>query len=146
MYLVSFVLFILFSLILSFYDIKKLHVPLFVLIISTVSSFVFNLFLSCSLRNEFIISSFFLCIQFVSVYFISRKKLGLADVIYAFNCGLYLSFVQIYIALAISICSAFVFLLLKRKNKFLPFIPFMFAGTFFTVLYSLLSKRELLFL
>ncbi len=146
MYLISFSLYILFSLILTVCDIKKLHVPLFVLIISAASSFVLNLFLSRSLRNEFLFSSFFLFVQFLSVYFISRKRLGPADMIYAFNCGLYLSFVQTYIALTISICSAFIFLVLKRKNKFLPFIPFMFAGTFSTVLYSLLSKRELLLL
>ena len=66
---------------------------------------------------------------FLLVFFISGKKLGLADVWYSALIGLVLGPLWWYAAMCCACVTGIIYLLISKQRKF-PFIPFMALGSF----------------
>jgi prepilin signal peptidase PulO-like enzyme (type II secretory pathway) len=86
------------------------------------------------------ISGLFLGIGvFLLVFFISGKKLGLADVWYAGLVGMVLGPLWWYPAIFLS-CMFGLFGMLLLRLRSIPFIPFMAAGSIFTLFLYMLRE------
>ena len=135
-------LIILFSLIFSFFDIKKRRISIPLLALCYAASLIF-LFFAAGVEN--LISSLITSALAFSAYFIlwllSRKKFGFGDVLYSALCGLFIpNPLYIWVFMLASVLLALLFLLglwifglifkssqkEREPEKFrLPYIPFM---------------------
>ena len=131
--------FLLFSIFISYLDIKQGSVMRIYFLIAFIIIFLQKIFF---LQSENLIPSFFALftglILFGLAYFISKKKLGLADVWYsgliAFVFGIRLWYNAIIIACLLGLF----FILFFRKQK-IPFIPFMTIGSIILTIFYQIS-------
>lgn len=129
--------FILFSIVLCYFDIKYRHIPLTILLFENVFLIFENIFI---IKDFTFLFSSLLALIFFMLIKISVKKIGMGDVYFSFTCGLMLDFVKFSVSMIISsFLGIFIFLLLNfnlRKNFRLPFIPCMFFGVLCLLLYK----------
>lgn len=142
----------------SIYDIKKMRIPLYYVLAGFfimagfyVYCFKFKIppfFVNC------IAGSFLSALLMIAARFITEGGLGWGDVIFSAFAGLYLSIPYCFIAAGISALCGLIFYLLTSgiKKRFsekgtlikvrfsLPYIPFITAGTFLTVLVLFLNR------
>jgi len=123
------ILFIIFSAAISAADIKTGKVPRIAFILAFPVFFALTLLADDQLP---LWKPFAGCltglIVFLLVYFISGKKLGLADVWYSSLVGLILGPWWWYAAMG-SACAAGIIYILILKQRRIPFIPFMALGS-----------------
>ena len=139
-------LFIIFSIPICIYDIRTMHIPLWLLVVGgcVMPAFAAGMAFVTGQYQSLIISACGAILLF-SLFFIARlvshQKMGWGDVIYASLCG-FVSGVPGCCYAAVISCVlgglAFGVRFLIRKNKnpsknALPFTPFMFFGSLFVV-------------
>ena len=135
-YTAGIIVFIITSVFISLYDMRTMHIPLWLLYAGLLlSAFFFAiddfgtfLWRCCGAVSLFVI--FFL------TKILTRGKLGLGDLQYSIYCGLVSSFPSCFYSLLISclICTLFLSLrYLITKKKKIYFTPFMFLGSIFVV-------------
>lgn len=131
------IIFILISISNSIFDIKTMHISLFLNYIGiTITIILIFLFSKDNILENFI-SAILLCLIFLLVRLLSHKGLGLGDVHYSLYCGLLSSILGSILSAFFAACLGIItFILLKifiREEKLkyrrIPFVPFMFVGT-----------------
>jgi prepilin signal peptidase PulO-like enzyme (type II secretory pathway) len=122
------ILFIIFSAIIAAADIKRGAVPR-ILFIAAFPLFTVLIIFSHTPFQESVIGFLTGLLVFLLAFFISKKRLGLADVWYSALIGLVLGPWRWYAAIGIACAAgiAYIFILKKRK---IPFIPCMALGAF----------------
>ena len=81
---------------------------------------------------------------FLFAYYISKKRLGLADVWFSGFIGAFLGIVKWYAAVSIACILALLFFICGRnKQKTLPFIPFLSIGACSIELIALLYRLNM---
>ena len=121
-------LFAIFSISIALADYKKGEIRRFIFVIAIPIFFVSNILLNdhSSIQDSLIGLLLGLGI-FLITFFVSRKRLGLADVWYSALIGLVLGPWWWYAAIGIACIVGVVFMLVSRRKK-VPFIPFMAFG------------------
>ncbi|GHV12911.1 hypothetical protein FACS189491_06860 [Spirochaetia bacterium] len=117
----------LFSVYISFLDIKTGHVPRLPLWGALALALLFKTVMGAGLMP--VTGGLFGLGVFLLAYRVSKKKLGLADVWYAALIGIVFEPLLLCASLGVSCVIAIAFILLSKK-KSIPFIPFMAAGSF----------------
>ena len=113
---------------LSVYDIKKISVPLWGLILGTVGLLAFRIILYTNTVYLYIISAAILTLIYFLVKLITRGKLGTGDILFGLFQGLGFRPQFIWICLTVEVVAGLIFFLIRRGSKKLPFIPFMASG------------------
>jgi len=119
-------MFILFSVIIAFMDIKTGLIPRIAFITAFIMFIILKVVSSSILWLSITGAFIGLCV-FSLAYFITKKKLGLADVWYSSLTGFVLEPLWWYAATSIACVLGIFFILIFKKQK-VPFIPFMAAG------------------
>ncbi len=119
---------ILFSLILSWQDIKHLEVNLWIQWLSIFCALICQLIFARNNIWIFILSSMIMGIFYYIVRKITHNKLGSADIWFGFFQGLFLTPFFIPVCLVIEALAAFFIMKPKISRKAFPFIPFMSFG------------------
>jgi len=78
---------------------------------------------------------------FLVVYFVSGKKLGLADVWYAALIGLVLGLWLWYAAIFCACIAGIIYMLVFKKRK-IPFVPLMTFGSVVASIFQILSQNK----
>ena len=140
-------IFAIFSLQLSYLDIKYGEIPrhfsifmLICLFFTHISTFATN---NTPLLNSVTIpltGTLFASIIFGFVYFATQKKMGLADIWYAIGAGFVLGSKYFIISVLIACVTAGIFFAIShfaqkkgKTEKSIPFIPFLTMGYFFSL-------------
>ena len=123
------ILFIIFSIIISGSDIKSGTVPRIAFIIIFPFFFIYKLLLDEEVKFMESFTGFLAgLLIFLIVYFISRRRLGLADVWYSALIGLVLGIWKWYAAIGIACVLGILYICAIKQHK-IPFIPFMAMGS-----------------
>lgn len=133
--IITLLIYIIFSLILSFYDLKTLHIPLLVLysglFINILLSFLFD-------RSDFFYHLFgmiFMFFFFFLIRVLTKGGMGYGDIQFALYCGFVSGFPNfIYAALFSSLLGIFFHLIFIKKSQKIPFIPSMMLGTIICII------------
>ena len=138
--IVCLIVILIFSIILSVQDIKKMTVSIYVQWASIFSVLVCHLIFNREAMWLYILSSMICGAFYFAVRKITKNKLGPADVWFGFFQGLFLVPKIIPVCFGIE-CLATLFVIKKRfgKEKF-PFIPFMSAGLIAAYIIQLFYK------
>ena len=141
-FFVKLIIFLLFAIIISIYDIKTYKIPLIVMYIGLIAGIVIDIFVSPRMLLFDIAAGLVNISVFLICRGMSKKGLGLGDVQYSLFCGFYsgLPFC-IAASLLASLFGLFFYagLKLTKKNIYLikiPFAPFMSLGCFLSILIS----------
>ena len=136
--------FIIVSLINSYLDLRTMHISIILNYIGIIACVVLYLLNSPKLFINNLMGSLILFFIFILVRLIAHKGLGWGDIHYSLFCGL-VSGVPgfIFSALMASISGLIIFLIIKIrigsksiKQFRVPFIPMMFLGTCFGLVFS----------
>ncbi|MDR1288509.1 MAG: prepilin peptidase [Treponema sp.] len=125
--MVLYALYFLFSLFISILDMKNGAVSRFLLWGALLFFFTARCFMPGGIREP-VIGGALGIIVFLSAFFISGKRLGLADVWYAALSGIVLGPLWWYPAVLLSCAFGFLFIVISRRRS-IPFIPCMAAGS-----------------
>jgi prepilin signal peptidase PulO-like enzyme (type II secretory pathway) len=130
------VLFALFSCAIALCDIKTGMVPRIAFILAFPFFFILKMLKT---EEPFIIEALtgtlFGLFVFIFAFFISRKKLGLADVWYSGIIGLVFGPYWWYAAMGIA-CIAGIIYILASKKRIIPFIPLMAFGSIAVIFFQ----------
>ena len=122
-------LFALFSLVITYADVKYGYIPRFAFIIAFPLFFIFCVFQRNIISPHIYLLGALLGIAiFVLAYFVSGKKLGLADIWYSGLIGLVLGPLWWFPAIMIACLTGAVFIIAFKKQR-IPFIPSMAFGS-----------------
>ncbi len=135
-----FFVFAYFSLILSYLDIKYGEIPRIFSVFVLFCVFFTQLSVSYHALIPSLTGALFATFIFGSVYFITKKNLGIADIWYAIGAGFVLG-IKYFIISVIFACITGVILFIimhfaqkkGKKEKSIPFIPFLSIGYFFSL-------------
>jgi prepilin signal peptidase PulO-like enzyme (type II secretory pathway) len=121
-------LFFLFSLVIAIFDLKKGIVPRVVFLLAFPVFFVLHLLKADNYPLYVAFTGAFLgFIIFILAFFISGRKLGLADIWYSSLIGLVLGPVWWFPAIGIACLSGASWIIISKKHR-IPFIPCMAIG------------------
>ena len=126
--IVSLAIILLFSIILSVQDIKRLEVGLYIQWASIFCALICHIIFAREQMWIFIISSMILGTIYFVIRKITKNRLGPADVWFGFFQGLFLFPIMIWVCLAIETVLALVIENKKIGHKQFAFIPYMAAG------------------
>lgn len=131
------------GIILSIYDIKTLHIPLWILYVGMFISIIINIVFFNVSFIERIISAFCVFLFYLIIY-ITKKGIGFGDVQYSFYCGLFLDLPNFIFSTLVSTILAIIFYFLKsfiinKKDFRIPFVPFMYAGCIIIIFFQYYS-------
>ena len=124
----SFVIILVFSIILSLQDIKQLAVGTYIQWLSIFCALICNIVFNRREMWIFILSGMIFGLLYFLVRKISKNKLGIADVWFGFFQGLFLLPQMIAVCIAIETIIALCVINKKLGKAAFPFIPFMSAG------------------
>ena len=127
-HIVSFAIILIFSIILSVQDIKRMAVGIYIQWASIFCALICHIIFARHEMWIFIISSMILGTLYFLIRKITKDKLGPADVWFGFFQGLFLHPIMIWICLAIETVIALVVENRKIGHKKFPFIPYMSVG------------------
>ena len=120
---------LIFSGLLSVYDIKNFSVPLWGLILGTVGLVVLRIIFYINTVYLYLISAAILTLLYFIVKLITHGKLGTGDVLFGLFQGLGFRPQFIWVCLLVEAVTGLIFFLIRRSNpKKMPFIPFMACG------------------
>ena len=120
---------LIFSELLSVYDIKNFSVPLWGLILGTVGLVVLRIIFYINTVYLYLISAAILTLLYFIVKLITHGKLGTGDVLFGLFQGLGFRPQFIWVCLLVEAVTGLIFFLIRRSNKKkMPFIPFMACG------------------
>lgn len=129
--IVTLILFFLLSIIISIYDIKTYHIPLFFLYIGLLITIILTIFFcKYELLNR-LLGMACMFLLFLLMRIITINGMGFGDIQYALYCGYMVGCPGfIYSSLLASLLGiVYYFLFIKSKKKRIPFTPFMMVGT-----------------
>ena len=126
--LFSFSIILIFSLILSIQDIKKMYVSIYVQLLSILCALLCHLFFAREGMWIYVISSLIMGTFYFIVRKITKCKLGPADVLFGFFQGLFIIPKLIPFCLIIEDCIAMIFINKKFIKEPFAFIPSMSFG------------------
>ena len=127
-HIVSLTIILVFSIILSVQDIKRMEVGIYIQWASIFCALICHIIFARQEMWIFIISSIILGAIYFLIRKITKDKLGPADVWFGFFQGLFLHPLMLWVCLAIETVLALCFTFRKNKQAPLPFIPFMATG------------------
>lgn len=127
-HIASLVIILVFSIILSVQDIKRMEAGIYIQWASIVCALLCQLIFARHKMWIFIISSMILGAIYFLIRKITKNKFGPADVWFGFFQGLFLYPVILWVCLAIETVLALVVENKKIKNAPFPFIPYMSMG------------------
>ena len=141
---IAIIVFILISVINSYFDLKTMQVSLILNYVGITVCTVLLLINSPQLFIKNLLGSVILFLVFIFVWKITNKGLGVGDIHYSIFCGLITGFpICILSGLLASIIGLLVFLFIKLvskksslKNLKIPFIPIIFLGSLFGFIFS----------
>ena len=139
--IVQFAVILIFSLILSIQDIKRMSVRLYIQWASILCALLCQLIF---IRTEiwiYILSSLLMGCFYFTIRKISGGKLGPADVWFGFFQGLFLTPVMIPVCLGVEAVTALIIINKKIGRKAFPFIPFMSFGLIVSYIISIIAPR-----
>jgi hypothetical protein len=136
--IVSLVIILLFSIILSIQDIKRLEVGIYIQWASIFCALICHAIFAWKQMWIFIISGMIFGALYFAVRKITKNKLGTADVWFGIFQGLFLYPDKLWICLAIETLLALIIENKKIGYKKFPFIPYMSAGLIGTYLIQVL--------
>jgi len=120
------IFFIVFSVVIAILDIRKGEIPRITFILAFLILFTLRVVQDTTLWLFTAGAADGLAV-FLLAFFISKKKLGLADVWYSGIIGFVLGHWHWYIAISASCILGIMYILIFKKQK-IPFIPFMATG------------------
>ncbi|MCR5284451.1 MAG: prepilin peptidase [Treponema sp.] len=126
--IVSFLIILIFSLILSIQDIKHMEVGIYIQWTSVYAALICHLILARESLWLFIISSMIMGAIAFFIRKITKNKLGPADVWFAFFQGLFLFPKFIPLCILIQALAALIIENKKFRKQSFPFIPYMSAS------------------
>lgn len=126
--LLLFSIIVIFSLILSLQDIKKMTVRIYLPWAGIITALVCHLIFARETMWIYILSGMLMGAFYFSVRMITRGKLGMADVWFGIFQGLFLVPKMIPVCLGVECLAALCFMKKKTDRKTFPFIPFMSFG------------------
>ena len=126
--IVSFCIILIFSIVLSLQDIKKMTVGIYIQGASIFAALTCHLIFTREMMWIYILSSMIIGCFYFAVRKITKNKLGPADVWFGFFQGLFLTPILIPICLAIESIAALIIINKKFGKERFPFIPFMSLG------------------
>ena len=132
--IVSLAIILLFSIILSVQDIKRLEVGIYIQWASIFCALICHIIFAREQMWIFIISSMILGTIYFAIRKITKNRLGPADVWFGFFQGLFLYPIMIWVCLAIETVLALVIENKKIGHKQFAFIPYMATGLIGAVL------------
>ena len=133
-HIISFAIILIFSIILSVQDIKRLEVGLYIQWASIFCALICHIIFAREQMWIFIISGMILGTIYFAIRKITKNRLGPADVWFGFFQGLFLYPIMIWVCLAIETVLALVIENKKIGHKQFAFIPYMAAGLIGAVL------------
>ena len=120
---------LIFSGLLSVYDIKTLNVPLWCLFFGTVGLLALRIIFYTKNFYLYLISAALLILIYFLTKLITHGKLGTGDVLFGMFQGFGFRPQFIWICLAVEAVTGLIFFLIRRSHtKKMPFIPFMACG------------------
>lgn len=124
---------LLFSIIMSRYDLKNLSVPNWPYWTGCISLLIVQLIFNHNKIYMFLISALIFAAIYYGIRIITKGHLGMGDVYFGFFQGLCLRPFAIWICLIVEALSGFIVYIIysrkyKLKNAKMPFIPFMSLG------------------
>ena len=125
--IVSFSIILIFSLILSLQDIKKMAVSIFIQWLAIFAALVCHLIFARETIWIYILSSLICGAFYFAVRKITKGKLGMADVWFGFFQGVFLLPKLLPVCFGIEALAALC-IMKKNDRKTFPFIPFMSFG------------------
>lgn len=126
--IISFIIILIFSLILSIHDFKRMSVCVYIQWLSIYSALICHLIFARETMWIYILSSMIMGCFYFAVRKITKDKLGSADVWFGFSQGLFLTPILIPICLAIESIAALIIINKRFGKKKFAFIPFMSFG------------------
>lgn len=129
--IVTLILFFLLSIIISIYDIKTYHIPLFFSYAGLLITIILTIFFcKYELLNR-LLGMVCMFLLFLLMRIITINGMGFGDIQYALYCGYMVGCPGfIYSSLLSSILGIlFYFVFLRNRKKRIPFTPFMMVGT-----------------
>ena len=137
-HIVSFIIILLFSIILSIQDIKRLEVGIYIQWASIFCALICHIIFARQQLWIFIISAMIFGALYFAVRKITKNRLGTADVWFGIFQGLFLYPDKLWICLAIETLLALIIENKKIGQKAFPFIPYMSTGLIGTYLIQVL--------
>ncbi len=141
--IVLFFIILIFSLILSVQDIKRMTVNIFILGAGILAGLSCHLIFVHEAMWIYIISGLLMGGFYFTVRKITKGKLGMADVCFGFFQGLFLVPKMIPLCLGIECLAALCFMKKKTDRKTFPFIPFMSIGLIITYVIASVAKQSM---
>lgn len=127
--IVYLIIYVVLSIILSIQDIKTMHVNAILVYIGCFLAILHTVVFQRNLILSRLIGAVCLFLIFYAVYKI-KKGLGFGDVLYSFYCGLIVGFPWCFVGCALSSFLGIIFICIRqKKEKKIPFIPFLFLGS-----------------
>lgn len=137
-HIVSFSIILIFSIILSIQDIKRMEVERYIQWISIFCALLCQIIFIRHKIWIFIISSTILGALYFLIRKITKNKLGPADVWFGFFQGLFLHPIMLWVCLAIETILALCIENKRIKKAPFPFIPFMSMGLIISYIIQLI--------
>ena len=141
--IVSFSIILLFSIILSLQDIKKMTVSIYVQWASVFAALGCHMIFAREGMWIYILSSMFCGAFYFAVRKITKDKLGPADVWFGFFQGLFLVPMMIPLCFGIEALAALCVMNKKVGRKTFPFTPFMSLGLIITYVIARVAKQSM---
>ena len=133
--LINEIIFVLISLLLSYFDFKTYHIPLIPLYIGIISNIVFSLFFKNPICYN-VLGMVLMAVFFLFMRIITKGGMGYGDIQYALYCGLISGFPYfIYTSLIAALIGIIMHLCFYKKERKVPFIPSMLLGTICVILF-----------
>ena len=126
--IISFIIILIFSLILSIHDFNRMSVCVYIQWLSIYSALICHLIFARETMWIYILSSMIMGCFYFAVRKITKDKLGSADVWFGSFQGLFLTPILIPICLAIESFAALIIINKRFGKKKFAFIPFMSFG------------------
>ena len=136
--------FVIVSLINTYLDLKTMHVSILLNYIGMIICVLLYLIDSPHLLMNHFLGSIILFLVFILVWIFAHKGIGWGDIHYSLFCGFISGFPGfIFSGFTMAVIGLIVFLIIKIisgkksiKELKIPFVPMMFAGTIFGVIFS----------
>ena len=141
--IISFSIILLFSIILSLQDIKRMTVSIYIQWASIFSALTCHLIFARETMWLYILSSMICGAFYFAVRKITNEKLGTADVWFGFFQGLFLIPKMLPFCLGIECFAALCVIIKKIGRQTFPFIPFMSIGLIITYVIASVAKQSM---
>lgn len=126
---INLIIFIICSIILSFFDFKYFHIPLFPLYFGLCISIILTFILNRGVLINNLIGMILMFLFFLFMRIITKGGMGYGDIQYALYCGFISGFPYfIMTSLISSLFGILLHIIFRKKDRRIPFVPAMMVG------------------